>query len=96
MGQRGASAHTFGMKKIGEDYDFVHVLLFKCAQCGCPISSAVTSGAKNIEDVDVRTVKLECHNCDWAGTSAAVAAKRHWVDNWNTGSEERAGQHCES
>lgn len=70
--------------KIKRNNDpFVHVLVFECADCSCPVSVAVTSDARNIEDVDVRTLKLQCHNCGWAGASEGVGARRHWVDAWD-------------
>jgi hypothetical protein len=70
------------MRKRRNGGDFVHVLVFECVECGCPVPSAITSDAKNIEEVDVRKLKLQCHNCTWSGTSDGFAARRHWVDEW--------------
>lgn len=74
------------MKAIRDDHEFVHVLLFECEQCGCPVTSALTADARNPDEVDGRTFTLRCHNCDWSGTALAVTAKRHWVDDWRPAS----------
>jgi hypothetical protein len=82
MGRNEPGEYADFMKTKRNDDPFVHVLVFECVDCSCPISVAVTSDARNIEDVDVRTLKLQCHNCDWSGTSEGVGARRHWVDVW--------------
>ena len=66
---------------------FVHVLLFECAQCRWPVPSAVTSEARNIEDVDARVLDLHCSNCGWSGALEGARARRHWVDEWNAAGE---------
>jgi hypothetical protein len=61
---------------------FVHVLLFECSQCGCPVPCAITNDKKNPEEVDAREVSLRC-NCQWSGTALGVNAKRHLVVDWH-------------
>jgi hypothetical protein len=60
---------------------FVHVLLFECPQCGCPVPCAITSDKSNPEEVDARGVSLKC-NCRWSGTALGVSAKRRLVVDW--------------
>jgi hypothetical protein len=61
---------------------FVHVLLFECVRCGGPVPLAATSDAKNLEELQSRTLDLHCITCGWSGMSDGFAAKRHWVDKW--------------
>jgi hypothetical protein len=63
---------------------FVHVFLFECGGCGAPVSTASASGARNLEQMDARSFSLSCNVCGWSGTSTGTAAKRHWVDFWET------------
>jgi len=60
----------------------VHVLLFECPGCGCPVPSAITNNEKNLENVDARNVTLDCHNCYWSGASLGLNAKHHLVVEW--------------
>ncbi len=62
---------------------FVHVLLFECSKCGCPIASAVASINRNVEDVDASSVELTC-SCGWSGKVLGVAARKRWVQPWPT------------
>jgi len=58
---------------------FVHVLLFECPECLKPVSSAVATGERNLEDTDGRSFAIRCE-CGWAGNRMGLKAKRHWVD----------------
>lgn len=61
---------------------FVHVLLFECPQCSRPISSAIATNEKNLENTDIRSFAIRCE-CGWAGNQMGLSAKRHWVDERN-------------
>lgn len=69
---------------------FVHVFLFECGGCGAPVSTASASDAKNLEQMDARLFSISCDICGWSGKSIGTAAKRHWVDFWDSESV-RAG-----
>jgi hypothetical protein len=92
MGLEAPESYAGRMKSKKNDDPFVHVLLFECVDCSCPVPLAVTSDARNIEDVDVRTLKLQCHNCGWSGASEGLGARRHWVDEWKPWRENDASK----
>ena len=72
---------------------FVHVFLFECANCEAPVATARASGARNLEQMDARSFAIACELCGWSGKSIGTAAKRHWVDFWDSGgSAERNSQ----
>jgi hypothetical protein len=58
---------------------FVHVLLFECPKCLRPVSSAIATNERNLEDADGRSFAIRC-DCGWAGHEMGLKAKRHWVD----------------
>jgi hypothetical protein len=62
-------------------HQFVHVLLFECPKCGCPISSAISSQERNPETIDASSVSLNCP-CGWSGTLMGTEAKSHVVQTW--------------
>jgi hypothetical protein len=62
---------------------FVHVLLFECSECGCPVAATVTSGNRNVEEVDAGSVELKC-SCGWSGKALGIQARKHWVQDWPT------------
>jgi hypothetical protein len=62
------------------DGKFVHVLLYKCPQCGSPMWATVPSSAANLEGIDAGEVSLKC-KCRWTGTVLGLEAKRHVVMN---------------
>jgi hypothetical protein len=65
---------------MNSDVDpFVHVLLFECPKCCKPVSSAVATGERNLENTDGRLFAISCE-CGWVGNQMGVSAKRHWVD----------------
>ena len=68
----------------GANDPFVHVFLFQCGGCGAPVSTASASGARNLEQMDARLFSLSCNACGWSGKSTGTAAKRHWVDFWES------------
>lgn len=61
---------------------FVHVLLFECPECLEPVSSAIATAERNMEDTDGRSFAIHC-DCGWAGNQMGLKAKRHWVDERN-------------
>jgi len=67
------------MNRIAEP--FVHVLLFQCPTCGNPISSAIATNERNLEETDARPFNLACP-CGWTGNQLGVLAKGHWVNIW--------------
>lgn len=60
----------------------VHVLLFECPRCGCPVPSAITSDTVNLEPVDAHLVSVGCSNCHWSGQDLGLNAKHHLVVDW--------------
>ena len=58
---------------------FVHVLLFECPECFEPVSSAVATGERNLEDTDGQSFPIRCE-CGWTGNQMGLSARRHWVD----------------
>jgi len=62
---------------------YVHVLLFECQDCGCPVPSALTSEHRNVEDADTRALRLNC-SCGWSGQLSGTDARRHWVEQWHS------------
>ena len=62
---------------------FVHVLLFECPKCGCPVACALASNESNLEEIDSRKVNVKCA-CTWEGKPLGVTAKRHLVINWQS------------
>ena len=67
----------------------VHVFLFECHRCGCPLPAAITSHDSNIEQMDARTFTVECSNCKSSGSFIGTEAKRHWVEPWSPSSQRR-------
>jgi hypothetical protein len=65
-----------------EPKDFVHVLLFKCANCGLPVVNAVPSDSKNLEEIDLDYHDVACE-CGWSGQAYGLEARRHWVESWH-------------
>lgn len=61
---------------------FVHVLLFRCPRCSGPISAAVSTCERNLEQTDGRSFSTQC-GCGWSGNRDGVDAKRHWVEPWD-------------
>jgi hypothetical protein len=58
---------------------FVHVLLFECPECFRPVSSAIATSERNLENTDGRSFVIHCE-CGWTGNLLGLKAKRHWVD----------------
>jgi hypothetical protein len=75
----------------GANDPFVHVFLFQCDHCGAPVATASASGARNLEQMDARSFALACNRCGWSGRSIGTAAKRHWVDIWDSDGNGSAG-----
>jgi hypothetical protein len=67
---------------------FVHVFLFHCDNCAAPVVTASASGARNLEQMDARSFSLTCNRCGWSGRSIGTAARRHWVDFWQSELED--------
>jgi len=75
----------------GANDPFVHVFLFQCGHCGAPVATASASGARNLEQMDAQSFSLTCNRCGWSGKSIGTAAKRHWVDFWDSDVEGSPG-----
>lgn len=78
---------------------FVHILLFDCPQCKCPLASTLLSEFNSLEQIDAREMKLRCNNCRWIGKDHGLGARRHLVLDWeqrnntaafNVGSTEKS------
>lgn len=67
------------------DEPFVHVLLFRCPQCNGPISTAVPTDERNMEQTDSTSFSTNCGGCGWTGSHNGIEAKRHWVEPWGLG-----------
>jgi hypothetical protein len=75
----------------GADDPFVHVFLFQCGGCGAPVATASASGARNLEQTDAQFFAIKCELCGWSGKAMGTAARRHWVDFWDTDGHASAG-----
>lgn len=73
------------MEKVSER--FAHVMLFACPDCARAISLAVTRDERNFEEVDRSSHALEC-SCGWSGGLLGAAARRHWVEIWQSRAEQ--------
>jgi len=62
----------------------VHVLLFKCSQCGGPLSATVVNHTSSVEQIDERAINVRCPSCKWTDTLVGTEAKRHWVAPWES------------
>jgi hypothetical protein len=61
----------------------VHVALFQCPQCGCPITWwAIGLSA---EEIKSRPCPLKCadQDCNWAGSLPGAVAKQLWSAPWS-------------
>jgi aspartate carbamoyltransferase regulatory subunit len=61
---------------------YVHILLFACPDCSLPISISRVSNEKNFETVDTEHLHITCSYCEKSSDVTALAAKRHYVDEW--------------
>jgi hypothetical protein len=61
---------------------FIHVLLFECPECCKPVSSAIATNERNLENTDSHSFLIRC-DCGWAGNQIGLSAKRHWVEERN-------------
>ena len=66
----------------GSGESFVHILLFRCLDCGGPISWAVSATERNLERTDALSFVMRCA-CGWSGSQNGLHAKRHWVESWD-------------
>jgi hypothetical protein len=71
---------------------YVHVLLFECRSCGCPVASAITSHNRSVEEVDSRRIPLRCA-CGWSAELLGTEAKKHLVEPWHARLEYQNPQH---
>jgi transcription elongation factor Elf1 len=60
---------------------FVHVLLFRCPQCGAPLVTTCTSENMDREHVAIGAFKQQCE-CGMVGEFAGLMAFHHWVECW--------------
>ena len=66
---------------------FSHVFLFACPQCGSPVTSAVASPEKNLENTDAYWFSPIC-DCGWTGMMVGAHALKHWVEPWKIPGDE--------
>jgi hypothetical protein len=69
---------------------FVHMLLFECPGCGSPVATTLNSERRSLEETDKRGMTLRCGSCDQAGRFLGLAAKRHFVVEWEPGNGPQA------
>jgi hypothetical protein len=62
---------------------YAHVLLFICPECDLPVAVSRVSTEKNLESVDVQRLHIKCSYCEKESDVIAVAAKRHYVEDWD-------------
>jgi len=60
---------------------FLHLLLFRCPQCGDPIGTCRENEYLSLEIVDEMLFALKCM-CSWSGHRRGISAMRHWVEKW--------------
>ena len=60
---------------------FVHVLLFRCPQCGLPLTATSVSENMDREHVAIRGFRQACQ-CGWSGEFVGLTAVHHWVEPW--------------
>ncbi len=64
-----------------EQMPYVHLLLFRCKQCGEVLAISVASEARNLEKIDGDSHDFRCL-CGWTENLLGVEALRHWVTPW--------------
>jgi hypothetical protein len=60
---------------------FAHILLFRCGDCGGPVTVSCSSKELEREHVATRLFKQVCR-CGWWASSSGLTAIRHWVECW--------------
>ena len=60
----------------------VQVFLIRCPAFGRPMSVALATGERNMEETDSRSFALGC-DCGWSGTIIGLYAKKHCVESRN-------------
>jgi len=60
---------------------FVHVLLFRCPNCGEPVLAAHSSKNMDREHIAICKFEKTC-NCRWSGNLNGLTAVQHWVEPW--------------
>jgi hypothetical protein len=61
---------------------YVHILLFVCPDCDHPIAISRISEKRNFEDIDAESLRIFCSYCYNFSNVLAVAAKKHYVEDW--------------
>ena len=60
---------------------FLHLLVFRCPQCGNPMSAWTLSEMQSLETVDASAFDLKCE-CGWSENWLGLKARRHWAEPW--------------
>jgi hypothetical protein len=60
---------------------YVHLLLFRCAECDGPIALSIMREELTLEGVDGKVFDLNC-KCGSSRARFGVEASRHWVVLW--------------
>jgi hypothetical protein len=63
------------------DKSHVHVLLFKCPESGEPMTAAILTASRSLEDVDSCAFEVKC-NCGWSGSLLGIERVKNWVEEW--------------
>ena len=71
------------------NFDYAHLLLFRCKQCDEPVAVPVMGQARNLEEIDGDTYDVKCR-CGRSESLLGVEALAHWVVSWEG---EKAAQH---
>ena len=61
--------------------EFLHLFIFQCRQCGCPITITTHSDCAGLELVGATVFSLYCR-CGWFRNLEGMRARRHWVEPW--------------
>src|SRR5215469_4541041 len=72
---------------------FAHSLLFVCPNCKSPIFIGCLSIKRNIEDIDDEHFAVSCATCKHSFNMPALAAKKHYVDEWPY--QQNESQRCD-
>jgi hypothetical protein len=71
---------------------YVHTLVFICPECAAPVAISEVRPEKNPENVDAKTYRIVCVNCENTSELIGVMAKGHWVNEWSAARSAAAGE----
>jgi hypothetical protein len=62
---------------------YVHMFLFECTECNCPIPSAQITDHQ-LEAADAMMFDLRCDQCGKSSQALGHTARRHFVSDWDS------------